>query len=35
MIVAYLCHEIPGESEVRQRDWIRDGIKSGTATSST
>jgi len=35
MIVAYLCHELLGENEVRQSDWIRGNIKSGTATSST
>jgi len=35
MIVAYLWHEMPAESEVRQRGQIWSSIKSGTANSST
>jgi len=35
MIVTYLCHELPAECEVRQRDRIWSRIKSGTTSSST
>jgi hypothetical protein len=35
MIVIYLCHEVPGENEVRQRAGIWGSIKYGVATFST